>query len=156
MGGARVMGDRTRIEFGREEHGHRIAREAGCTFNPAVDKVIAVTSAGKLLGGNIYQGYTGASIQLHMAGFEPSWATRDFLWVAFDYPFNQLGCRKVFGQVPETNTRALEIDLKLGFKIEARIDDVFPDGACILLSLAREDCRWLKLKPRGLKPGSET
>ena len=144
------------IEFNNLEHGYRIADAAGFIFNPAVDQVISVTSEGKLLGGNIYTGYTGASIHIHMAGFAPNWANRDFLWAAFDYPFNQLKCKKVFGQVPETNTRALEIDLKLGFKIVAKIDDVFPDGACLLLAIAREDCRWLKLKPRGLKPGSET
>jgi hypothetical protein len=143
------------IEFNVAEHGYRIAKGAGCTFNPAVDQVISVTSGGKLLGGNILTGYTGASIHMHTAGFQPGWATRDFLWVLFDYPFNQLGCKKVFGQVPEYNTRALEIDLKLGFKIVARIEDVFPDAACLVLSLAREDCRWLKLKPRGIKPGSE-
>lgn len=143
------------IQFGNHEHGYRIAAEAGCTYNPAVDQVIAVTSQGKLLGGNILTGYTGVSIHMHTAGFAPAWATRDFLWVLFDYPFNQLGCKKVFGQVPEYNTRALEIDKKLGFKIVARIEDVFPDGACLVLSLAREDCRWLKLKPRGIKPGSE-
>jgi hypothetical protein len=143
------------IKFNVIEHGYRIAKAAGCHFNPEVDRVISVTSEGNLLGGNIYTGYTGASIHLHMAGFTPNWANRDFLWIAFDYPFNQLGCKKVFGQVPEYNTRALEIDLKLGFKVEARIDDVFPGGACLVLSLAREDCRWLKLKPRGIKPGSE-
>jgi hypothetical protein len=145
-----------RIEFGNLEHGHRIAVEAGCTFNPAVDQVISVTSEGNLLGGNIFTGYTGASIHTHMAGFVSNWANRDFLWVVFDYPFNQLKCKKVFGQVAETNTRALEIDLKLGFKIEARIEDVFPDGACLLLAMYREDCRWLRLEPRGLKPRSET
>ena len=130
--------------------------EAGCTFNPAVDQVIARTEDNELYGGNIYTGYTGSSIQLHMAGFRPNWANRDFLWTAFDYPFNQLKCTKVFGQVPETNSKALEIDLKLGFKIVARIEDVFPDGACIVLALAREDCQWLKLKPRAVKPGMET
>jgi len=144
------------IEFNNIEHGYRIANAAGCIFNPAADRVISVTSEGNLLGGNIFTGYTGASIHTHTAGFAKNWANRDFLWAIFDYPFNQLGCKKVFGQVPEYNTKALEIDLKLGFKIEAKIDDVFPDGACLVLSLAREDCRWLKLKPRGLKPGSET
>ena len=143
------------IEFSNHEHGYRIASAAGCIFNPACDQVISITSQGKLLGGNVLTGYTGASIHLHTAGFAPRWATRDFLWVAFDYPFNQLGCKKVFGQVPEYNKQALEIDLKLGFKVVARIEDVFPDGACLVLALAREDCRWLNLKPRSLKPGSE-
>lgn len=143
------------IEFSNHEHGYRIAAAAGCIFNPAVDQVISVTSQGKLLGGNVLTGYTGASIHLHTAGFVSRWATRDFLWVVFDYPFNQLGCKKVFGQVPESNKQALEIDLKLGFKVVARIEDVFPDGACLVLALAREDCRWLNHKPRSLKPGSE-
>jgi RimJ/RimL family protein N-acetyltransferase len=143
------------IVTGHHSHGHRIAQEAGFVYNPASDQVIARVENGELLGGVTYTGYTGASIQLHMAGFRHGWANRDFLWMAFDYPFNQLGCRKVFGQVPETNTLALEIDQKLGFKIIAKIEDVFPDGACIVLALAREDCRWLKLKPRNLVARSE-
>ena len=73
------------------------------------------------------------------------------LWCIFDYAFNQLGCKKVFGQVPEHNAKALEIDLKLGFKIVARIDDVFPEGACLVLAMSPEDCRWLKIKPRNLR-----
>jgi hypothetical protein len=143
------------IVFGNHEYGYRIAAASGTSFNPASDQVIARVKDGVLLGGVTYQGYTGASIQLHMAGFRHDWANRDFLWVAFDYPFNQLGCRKVFGQVPETNQLALEIDQKLGFKIIAKIDDVFPDGACYVLALAREDCRWLKLKPRNIVARSE-
>lgn len=143
------------IVFGNIDHGRAIASASGTVFNPEVDQVIARVENGQLLGGVTYQGYTGASIQMHMAGFDDNWANRDMLWVAFDYPFNQLGCKKVFGQVPESNTRALEIDLKLGFKIVAKVEDVFPDGACYVLALAREDCRWLKLKPRSLAAGKK-
>ena len=73
------------------------------------------------------------------------------LWVSFNYTFIQLGCKVLFGQVPETNSKALEFDLKIGFKEITRIDDVFPDGGLILLAMRREECRWLKLKPRSLK-----
>jgi hypothetical protein len=139
------------IATGCPAHGHQIALAAGTRFNPLMDIVLANVGpdGSKLLGGVIYTDYTGASVQMHMAGFSPQWMTREFLWMAFDYPFNQLECKKVFGQVPETNTRALEIDQRLGFKIVAKIEDVFPDGACYVLALAREDCRWLKLPPRG-------
>lgn len=136
------------IVSGDHEHGYRIAGRAGTIYNPETDAVLARVENGQLYGGVTYTGYTGASIHMHTAGFVPNWATREILWMMFDYPFNQLGCKKVFGQVPETNTRALEIDLRLGFKIVAKIEDVFPDGACYVLALAREDCRWLKLKPR--------
>lgn len=144
------------ITFGNHEHGHLIAKAAETHYNPECDQCISISHDGLLYGGVIYQNYTKASIGMHTAGFSPGWATRDFMWAIFHYPFEQLGCKKVFGQVRETNTRALEIDLKIGFKIIAKVEDVFPDGACILVGMAREECRWLKLKPRTLKPGSET
>jgi len=138
------------IVHGSELYGRRISDVAGAPYNPEVDTNIARVDGNNLLGGVTYTGYTGpgGSIHMHTAGFSPNWANRDFLWLIFHYPFEQLKVKKVFGQVPETNTKALEIDLRLGFKIVAKIEDVFPDGACYLLSLGREDCRWLKLTPR--------
>jgi hypothetical protein len=143
----------SRIEFGNLDHGRKISKKAGSIFNPEGDQVISRTVNGVLVGGVTFQGYTGASCQMHMASWRLNWANRDMLWVCFDYPFNQMGCSKVFGLVPESNTTALEIDQKLGFKMVAKIEGVFPDGACYVLALAREDCRWLNLKPRGIKAG---
>jgi RimJ/RimL family protein N-acetyltransferase len=134
------------------EHGFAIANAAQTTFNPAVDVCISrVDEEDELLGGVIFTAYTGASIHLHMAGFKDNWANRDLIWCIFDYPFNQLGCKKVFGQVQETNTKALEIDLKLGFKIVAKIDDVYPDGGVIVLAMDRASCKWLSIKPRHIR-----
>lgn len=144
------------IRLNDPDDGYAIADRAGTVFNPAVDRVIARVEDGVLWGGNIFTDYTGTSIHTHTAGFRKGWANRDFLWVIFDYPFNQLGCRKVFGQVSETNTGALEIYAKMGFKVVAKIDDVFPDGACLVIAMTRDDCRWLNVKPRGIKPGART
>ena len=134
------------------EHAQAIAAAAQTTFNTGVDMCLSrVDAEDELLGGVIFTAYTGVSIHLHMAGFRDNWANRDFLWCTFDYPFNQLGCKKVFGQVPETNTKALEIDLKLGFKIVTKIDDVYPDGGVYVLSMSRDDCKWLSVKPRHIR-----
>jgi len=134
------------------EHGFAIAHAALTTFNPAVDMVLSrVDGEDELLGGVIYTAFTGVSIHLHMAGFKDHWANRDLIWAIFDYPFNQLKCKKVFAQVPETNTKALEIDLKLGFKIVTKIDDVYPDGGVYVLSMSRGDCKWLSVKPRHIR-----
>ena len=143
------------IITGNHDYGRMVSRAAGVVYNPDSDQSIVRVLNGEVLGGVTYQGYTGKSIQMHFAGFKPGWGNREFIWMAFDYPFNQLGCTHVFGQVPESNVRALEIDQKLGFKIVAKIDDVFPDGACYVLALAREDCRWLNFKPRSLAVRSE-
>lgn len=127
---------------------NQIAAAVSCVYAPTHDHCIARVKDGRLLGGVIYQGYTGASVEIHVAGFDPHWLSRDILWAAFGYAFIQLGCLKVIGRVQATNERALEFDLKLGFKEEARISDVYPDGDLLILTMRREDCRWLNLPPR--------
>ena len=73
------------------------------------------------------------------------------LWVCFHYPFVKCNCRRMFGQVPETNTRALEFNRKLGFNILTVIPGVFVDGGVCVICMERSDCRWLRLKPIGFK-----
>jgi RimJ/RimL family protein N-acetyltransferase len=142
------------IVEGNHEHGHILAKDAGVYFNPVCDKVIASTNGEKLLGGVIYQGFTQASIGIHCASYSPYWFNRDMFWIVFNYPFEQLNVAKLIGQVPSRNLKSLEFCLKLGFKEETRVADVFPDGEDLLvLSMRREDCRWLKLKPRGAHSG---
>lgn len=130
-------------------YGQQIADSAGCTFNPVTDRVIARVEQGRLLGGMIYSDYAGASITMHTAGFSPRWLSRDTLWAYFNYPFNVLGCKKIIVQIRSTNTRSLEFCSKIGCKREAIIRDVFPDGDLIVMGMYRDDCRWLKLRPRG-------
>lgn len=137
------------IVVGNVADGHTIASSAGCIFNPTRDHVISRRERGELFGGVIFKGYTGSSIAGHIAGIAPGWINRDMLWVMFDYPFVQLKCLKLLGEVPSRNLKALDFNFKLGFKVEARISDVFPDGDLIILSMRREDCRWLTLRPRG-------
>jgi hypothetical protein len=97
----------------------------------------------------VFTGYLGASIMLHMAGNESNWATPDFLWMVFDYGFNQLGVRKLVGLVPADNARAISVDTRLGFKVEARVSEMMPNGAGLLVfTMVKEDCKWLKIKPR--------
>ena len=73
------------------------------------------------------------------------WMTRDFLRVAFRYPFWQLGCRRVTGYVPASNADALRFDLHLGFVQEGRMREALPDGEdVIVLGMLRNECRWLE------------
>jgi len=134
--------------------GIMIAGAAGVHYNPKVDACIARFGAdGEPMGGVIYTTYTneGGSVCCHLAGFKPNWANIDLLWAGFDYPFNRLKVSRVFGHVPSYNIKALELDKKLGFKEVARIANVFPDGDLVILEMTREDCKWLKLKPRMLR-----
>lgn len=137
------------IHFDHPQHRKDIAAAAGCIVNPDIDTSVSRTGeTEQLLGGVIYKEFTGASIQMHCAGFTRSWLSRDLLWIAFDYPFTQLKCAKVFGCVPSDNSRALAFDYKLGFKYVTTIPGVYLDSDLVVLEMARADCRWLHLKPR--------
>jgi RimJ/RimL family protein N-acetyltransferase len=135
------------IHVGHLGHAALIAERAELIFNPAADKVISRSKDNELLGGVVYQGYTGASIKMHVAGIPGYWLSKNMLWLCFDYPFNQLGCKKVFAQIPFTNTKSVDFARRLGFKYEVIVKDVFPDGDLLVLSLYRENCRWLKIQP---------
>lgn len=136
------------FRFDNSVDGMQIAAKAGSIYNAAVDKCVARIEKGELYGGVIFSGYTGASMNIHMAGFRPNWCNRDMVWVAFHYPFVQLGVKKLFGQVGLHKPEVIAIDRRLGFKQEAIIKDVYPEGDMILLSMYREDCKWLALQPK--------
>ena len=137
------------IEFNNIVHGMKIAAAIPRPYNPASDIVIShVTSLGNVLGGVIYDGFTGGCVFMHQAGFHKSWLGGNMLWIVFDYPFRRLGVNKVAGTINSKNKVLLEFNLKMGFREEARIKDAYPDGDMIVMTMSREECRWLKLKPK--------
>lgn len=91
-----------------------------------------------------FEGFTGTSCRMHMAGTKKGWITRDFIKRAFNYPFNVLGLTMVFGLVPSGNTEALDVDLRLGFRELLYIPGAHPDGGLHLLQMLRSQCRWLE------------
>lgn len=140
------------FRFNNSVDGAQLSAATGSVFNSTVDQCIARIEKGVLYGGVTYNGFTGkgGSINIHMTGFRPHWANRDMLWVAFHYPFVQLGVKKIFGQVGLHMPEVLKIDLQMGFSPEAIIKDVYPEGDMMLLSMYEKDCRWLHIKPRTL------
>jgi hypothetical protein len=137
------------IEQGNLRHAREIAKAAGCFFNPECDRIVSRSEEGRLLGGVIFTGYKVASIGLHCAGFDPRWIDRDLLWFTFHYPFEQLGVRKIVSTIPSRNLQAVLFNRKLGFVEETRVRDVFPDGDLLIMSMLKQDCRWLRRGHRG-------
>lgn len=137
-------------------HGEIISRyfNLNSGFREGVDRCISVTREGKLAAGVLYDNFRQRSVQMHIVSFMKNWMTRDALWVAFDYPFNQMGVEVIFGPVPSTDTKTLDFDRHIGFKDRgAVLKDAVPGGDLIFLSMYREDCRWLTIKPRTIRRG---
>jgi RimJ/RimL family protein N-acetyltransferase len=138
------------IHTGNREHGVAVMEAIDSKFSPVTMEVISRVENGNLLGGVIYENYTGpgGSIEAHIAALAPRWLNRDFLYIMFDYPFRQLDCKQAFVRVDVRNDKSLNWCLSLGFKEYCRIEDVFPHGDMILLRMKRDECRFLNLKPR--------
>ena len=124
-------------------------------FREGVDQVISTHSgSGELMGGVVYEHYWGNSIAMHSVGLTPRWCSRDMMWMMFHYPFRQIGCGKVIATVRSDNLRALSIDFRAGFKLEATIKDAVAPGVHLMvLTMSVAECRWLKLSPQQYLPG---
>ena len=79
-----------------------------------------VGASGDLIGVVAYNGFNGNVCQMHIAG-DGNWVSREFIKVAFDYPFNQLGLVAILAPVPANNRKALRFDQHFGFKEIYRI-----------------------------------
>jgi hypothetical protein len=146
---------RDRIHIGDEEAvlaGRRVmALAGGAVYNPEGERCIARYVNGVFVGGVVYSNATQTSLEMHVAGVRRGWLNRDLLWVAFDFPFVQLGLKKVFCRIQASNTEALRFNASLGFKDEAVLKDVYPDGDMIIRSMYKADCRFLNIVARTIR-----
>lgn len=135
------------------EHGERLMHAINSDFSEVTMQVISRSENGILYGGVVFENYTGrgGSIEAHIAAMVPNWINRDFLWIMFDYPFKQLACRKAFVRIAAKNKHTIDFCTSMGFENVAVIGGVFPDDDMVILSLDRDGCRFLNLKPRHLK-----
>lgn len=130
--------------------GSWVSERAGAPMHHG-DKTLGLLDPNKgLIAGVLYQDFNGANIVAHIAA-EPGarWLTRQFLWMMFDYPFNQLRVKRITGQVAAKNIQARQFDEHLGFVAEATLKDALPDDDLIIYCMRRENCRWLSLKGPG-------
>lgn len=125
----------------------RIADYVSNKIEPGTEFVdftaIGLEHHGAVVCGVIYDNYTKDDIRMHVAASHVCWCRPQYLRVFFDYPFNQLGCRRVTGIVHEDNLLARQVDEKLGFVQEGRIRQAFANKDGILYGMLRDECKWL-------------
>ena len=100
---------------------------------------------GEIIAGVAYECFTGGNIYVHQCvqGRVP----RMFWWAVTDYPFNQLGCKRITGLVESTNKKALELNKHIGFRVEATLEKAGQNDAdMVVMVLWKEDCRSVRWK----------
>lgn len=121
-----------------------VSERAGGSWVQGQATAIGLMEDGELIAGVVFDSWNGASCCMHVAAAPgKAWMTPSYLKVCFAYPFNQLGVNKILGLVGSKNEAALQFDLHLGFVPEATLEGAHPDGALIVLSMTRAQCRWL-------------
>lgn len=105
---------------------------------------LGVQRHGEIIAGVIFCDFNRHSVCLHVAS-KPGevWLTRAFLRLVFGFAFDGLNVKRITGFVPESNAKAIRLDEHLGFKREAVLSDIYPDGGLIVYKMLRKDCRFV-------------
>lgn len=109
-------------------------------FGPC--EAIGVVENNKLVAGVVFHDYQPnfQSIQLSMAAISPRWAKRQNIAGLLSYPFEQLGCYRVFTATPKDNEKALKVNAHVGFKTEATLHSLFgPNRHGIIMRMLKPD-----------------
>lgn len=115
-------------------------------YTPNIGTYIGLEENGTLCAVVGFDNYNGASISMHVAGEGKRWINREYLWYCFYYPFEQLKVNKILGLVSSDNLDALRFDRHLGFKQEAVISNACPNGDLIILTMTKDQCKFLHIR----------
>lgn len=100
---------------------------------------------GELVAGVAYAEWNGPNVVCHIASDgSKRWATREYLWTIFDYPFRQVGAKRITVCVGEGNSASRRFVKHLGFTHEATLEGAHPSGDLLVYRLWRRECRYLK------------
>ena len=99
---------------------------------------------GKTVGAVIFDNWTANSVQTHFIITTPMLLRHGFLEQAYDFIFNEKGCKFMYGLVPSNNHKACTLNKHMGFTEKTRMTDAYADGVdFILMELKRENCKFL-------------
>jgi hypothetical protein len=115
---------------------------------------IGVTDGEMLVGGVVFNGFTGHDIELTGAG-HGCWTPR-IIRVMARYVFHQLGCERCSMTIRASDSRTLSMARKIGFRIEGIHPKVFGDDAAISFGLLRSEQRLIRLGRQHEQPQSAT
>lgn len=107
----------------------RHAKAIGCVVN------------NELVAGAIYDKYNDVSV--HIAIWIGSRPSEEFMHAIFDYPFNQIGVRKVIGLIYGTNEKSIKLAEHAGFVLEGKVTDYCLEGDMLIYTMTPEQCRFI-------------
>ncbi len=90
-----------------------------------------------------YNNFNGNLCSMHTVIQKPEFMNRTIIREAFEFPFIRCARTHIIAPVDSTNEAALNFDKKLGFKEVYRFPEGGLDGDMVILTMSKEECRWL-------------
>ena len=100
---------------------------------------------GNLVAVVAFCGFLPNACNMHIGSVGEHWMSKDLLWACFDYPFNKLEKKVILVTLEASNEEAVKLNRHLGFHEEVVIKDAHDDGDLMIMTMKREDCKWLNL-----------
>lgn len=108
-------------------------------------KGLGLEKDGELVAGVLYEGFNAHNVWMHVGTHKPGrWLTREYLRVCFEYPFVQVGVRRIGAWVEDANVASRQFIGRLGFEREATVRGAARDGGDVgLYVMWRDNCRFI-------------
>ena len=105
---------------------------------------IGVARGGEIVAAALFANHQGPTIEVTFVTSTPRWASREMVRGILQYPFVQLGCKRVTAVTEACNKPARAFLERLGFRQEGVHPEAFPSGDGISYGLLRKDAdKWL-------------
>lgn len=120
------------------------------------DAIFAIVARDKLVGVCIFSNYeedpiTGqpSCVQVVLVTSDKRWCTRGNLRTLFEYPFRQLGVRRLHGYCSRRNKKMKRLFNKLGFTLEGVARCYYPGFEdAFWFSMLNKECKWIDGKEK--------
>ena len=118
--------------------------KVGNDVYPQETMCIGQEKDGELIAVVGYNNFTEKLCQIHVASTDVYWLNKDLLFAIFDYPFNKVKVNVILAPICKDNVKSLNLCRKLGFEKVADIPYAHKDGDLIIMSMKRNQCKWLQ------------
>ena len=98
---------------------------------------------GQIVCGVMFENFTGRSMQIHVAKEPDARMSKTWLKALFGFAFLRCKVNKIIGVIDSENSESLRFTRHIGFTDEAFIKDAGPNGDFYILTMTRQQCRFL-------------
>lgn len=123
-----------------------VGRQVGKPFHPPYTAIGLIGADGTLRGGFVFNGYTGSTIEISLAGAA---CMRRSSWAAvLDYVFRQLGCVRLQFHTSKRNKRVKRQTARAGFRYEGVARRMYGRDDGVAYSLVVDDLEQFRARWR--------